>query len=241
MNKSISSVSRRTIIKAMGSAPLLAASGPVRALNKADVIVIGAGLSGLNTALLLESSGMNVTVLEGRNRIGGRVQSLRNIPGNPEVGGTAFGPGYARLVDAADKYGVGLIDITPIIPFFFDRQVNLQNQFISKEEWPASPLNPFPEQFKQLPPSGYFNMRLGAINPLKAADAWLQPDNAKYDISLNDWLLQTGESQATIELAYNTNPTHGMSAHDISALMVMSSGFFGSMQRQLAASAAAKG
>ena len=139
-------ISRRTIIKALGSAPLLAAvSGPVRALNKSDVIVIGAGLSGLNAALLLESGGLNVTVLEGRNRLGGRVESLRNIPGNPEVGGTAFSPGYARLVDAANKYGVELIDITPTIPYFFDRQVVLQDQFISKEQWPTHPLNPFPE------------------------------------------------------------------------------------------------
>jgi len=148
MNRTTNKITRRNVIKALGSAPLLAAASPVRALNKTDVIVIGAGLSGLNAALLLESGGMNVTVLEGRNRIGGRVQSLRNIPGNPEVGGTAFAPGYARLVDAATKYGVGLIDITPTIPFFFDRQVVLKDQFISNAEWPESPLNPFPEPFK---------------------------------------------------------------------------------------------
>lgn len=143
MNNSLNGISRRTVIQAIGSAPLLAAvSGPVRALNKSNVIVIGAGLSGLNAALLLEASGLSVTVLEGRDRIGGRVQSLRNIPGNPEVGGTAFAPGYARLVDAANKYDVGLIDITPTIPYFFDRQIVLQDQFISTEQWPAHPLNP---------------------------------------------------------------------------------------------------
>ncbi len=153
MNHSVNSinngVNRRTVLKALSSVPLLAAAGPVRALNQTDVIVIGAGLSGLNAALILESTGMSVTVLEGRNRIGGRVQSLRNIPGNPEVGGTAFGPGYARLVDAANKYGAELIDITPTIPYFFSRQINLQDQFISNEAWPTSPLNPFPEQFKK--------------------------------------------------------------------------------------------
>ena len=93
MKKTNANLSRRTLIKALGATPLLAASGPVRALNKSDVIVVGAGLSGLNAALILESAGLKVTVLEGRDRIGGRVQSLRNIPGNPEVGGTAFAPG----------------------------------------------------------------------------------------------------------------------------------------------------
>lgn len=235
------STSRRNILKTISGLPLLAAAGPLRALNKSDVIVIGAGLSGLNAALLLESSGMNVTVLEGRNRIGGRVQSLRNIPGNPEVGGTAFGPGYARLVDAANKYGAGLIDITPIIPYFFNRQINLQDQFISNDEWATSPLNPFPEQFKKLPPYGYYNIVMGSINPLETTGAWIDPANAKFDISLHDWLKQMGQTDAAIELAYNTNPTHGMSAHDISALMAMQSASFGGMQRKLVANNPVKG
>jgi monoamine oxidase len=242
MNTTDTGISRRTVIKALGSAPILAAaSGPVRALNKTDVIVIGAGLSGLNAALLLESGGMNVTVLEGRDRIGGRVKSLRNIPGNPEVGGSAFAPGYARLVDAATKYGVDLIDITPIIPYFFNRQIVLQDQFISKENWPTSPLNPFPEKFKEAPPYGYFNMLMGAINPLTTSDAWLKPENAKYDISLHEWLRQSGQSEEIIQLAYDTNPTHGMSAYDVSALMVMFAGVFGGMQRQLTANNPVKG
>jgi len=241
MQKATPAISRRTVIKAMGAAPLLAAAGPVRALNKSDVIVIGAGLSGLNAALLLESAGLSVTVLEGRNRIGGRVESLRNIPGNPEVGGTAFAPGYARLVDAANKYGVGLIDITPTIPFFFDRQVVLQNQFIKKEDWPTSALNPFAEKMRSAPPYGYFDMLMGAINPLKTNDAWVKPENAKLDISLHDWLLQMGQSEATIRLAYDTNPTHGMSAYDVSALMAMGAATFGNMQRELVANNPVKG
>jgi monoamine oxidase len=242
MPQSTAGINRRTVIKALGSAPFLAAaSGPVRALNKSDVIVIGAGLSGLNAALLLESAGLNVTVLEGRNRIGGRVQSLRNIPGNPEVGGTAFAPGYARLVDAANKYGVGLIDITPTIPFFFNREVYLNDQFIPQAEWPTSPLNPFPDAFKKAPPYGYFNMLMGSANPLETADDWLDPANAKYDISLHDWLRQIGQSEESIRLAYDTNPTHGMSAHDVSALMAMFAASFGGMQQKLTANNPVKG
>ena len=71
-------VSRRTILKALG-ATTIAASMPaaLRAQNRSDVIVIGAGLSGLGAALLLQDAGMNVQVIEGRNRIGGRVEHLR--------------------------------------------------------------------------------------------------------------------------------------------------------------------
>ncbi len=79
-----SGLNRRSIIKAIGAASFAAATPRLlRAQNKSDVIVIGAGLSGLAAALLLEETGANVQVIEGRNRIGGRVQSFRNIPGDP--------------------------------------------------------------------------------------------------------------------------------------------------------------
>jgi monoamine oxidase len=68
-------LNRRTVLKAMGTAPILAAAPQaVRAMNESDVIVIGAGLSGLNSALMLQGEGLDVRVLEGRNRIGGRMQ-----------------------------------------------------------------------------------------------------------------------------------------------------------------------
>lgn len=56
----------------------------------ADVIVIGAGMSGLNAALFLEDQGFDVMVLEGRNRVGGRVYSLEDVPGHPEAGANAI-------------------------------------------------------------------------------------------------------------------------------------------------------
>ena len=122
------SLSRRTVVKGMGALPLAAAlgnSGLVRAQNRTKVIVIGAGLSGLNAALLLEEQGVDVQVLEGRQRVGGRVLSHRDLPGNPESGGTSFGAGYARLMDACKKFKVGTIDVTPIVPFFNERELIL--------------------------------------------------------------------------------------------------------------------
>ena len=43
---------------------------PGPAKEKFDAIVVGAGLSGLNAAILLEEAGLDVLVLEGRNRLG---------------------------------------------------------------------------------------------------------------------------------------------------------------------------
>lgn len=229
-------LNRRTILQAIGAASL-AATTPrmLRAQNKTDVIVIGAGLSGLAAALLLEESGATVQVIEGRNRIGGRVESFRNIPGDPEAGGTAFGPGYARLVDAARTRGVELIDITPITPYFFDRQLVLDDELIAKEAWASHPKNPFPEPAKATMPWAYMPMLIGRSNPLKTGDAWLAPENAKLDIPLHQYLSDSGQSDKTIALAYDTNPQWGNSSYDVSALMPLSAYAFSTMQRQLAA------
>ena len=42
------------------------------------VIVVGAGISGLRAASVLQRHGVSVVVLEGRGRIGGRINTTRN-------------------------------------------------------------------------------------------------------------------------------------------------------------------
>jgi monoamine oxidase len=235
-------MNRRTLLKVIGAASVaMAAPRVLHARNKSDVLVIGAGLSGLNAALLLQESGLNVRVIEGRNRIGGRVLSYRNIPGNPEAGGTAFGPGYARLVDAARTHGVGLIDITPITPYFFQRELVLDNEFIPANAWPDSPKNPFKGPARETMPWAYLPMLLGTKNPLKTTDAWLAPEHANLDISLHDYLVQLGQSDEIIQLAYNTNPNWGTSSYDVSTLMVLFSYAFQGLQMQLTANSNIKG
>ena len=51
---------------------------PVPAAEEADVLVIGAGAAGLAAARALVAKGLTVHVLEARDRVGGRVQTLRD-------------------------------------------------------------------------------------------------------------------------------------------------------------------
>lgn len=70
-----------------GSSALLTASCG-DAASKADgrVIVIGAGLAGIGAARRLERAGVRTTILEARNRIGGRVWSRRALGAQLDLG-----------------------------------------------------------------------------------------------------------------------------------------------------------
>ena len=48
-------------------------------IEHSDVLIIGAGLSGMNAARTLKSEGYNVRILEASNRYGGRVMTLDDI------------------------------------------------------------------------------------------------------------------------------------------------------------------
>ena len=85
------------------------------AVNRHDVIVIGAGLAGLTAALGLEAAGVDVQVVEAQNRVGGRVHSMRQLGNNKEAGGTYIGAGYARLIGMSERLGVELVDVTPML------------------------------------------------------------------------------------------------------------------------------
>jgi monoamine oxidase len=77
--------------------------GPLRA----DVVVVGAGLSGLTAARHVEAAGRSAIVLEARSRVGGR--TLNHPLGNGkvlELGGEWIGPTQDRLAALARELGV---------------------------------------------------------------------------------------------------------------------------------------
>lgn len=78
---------RRHFIKGMAAASAGLILPISYAKQNADVIVIGAGLAGLSAAYNLKMAGLNVQLLEGDDRIGGRVKTLSHIATNPEAGG----------------------------------------------------------------------------------------------------------------------------------------------------------
>lgn len=63
-----------------------------------DVIILGAGVSGLTAAIELAQAGLSVTILEARNRIGGRIFTEFDSGGSPIELGAEFVHGLAPEV-----------------------------------------------------------------------------------------------------------------------------------------------
>ncbi|XP_049623225.1 amine oxidase [flavin-containing] B [Suncus etruscus] len=72
-----------------------------------DVIVVGGGISGMSAAKLLHDSGLNVVVLEARDRVGGRTYTIRNQKVKyVDLGGSYVGPTQNRILRLAKELGL---------------------------------------------------------------------------------------------------------------------------------------
>jgi monoamine oxidase len=71
-----------------------------------DVAVVGAGLAGLTAARELQRAGLDVVVLEARDRVGGRVESVELAGRRVDVGGTWIGPGQELVAALAEESGL---------------------------------------------------------------------------------------------------------------------------------------
>ncbi len=122
-----------------------------------DLIVIGAGLSGLALARDAARRGAEVVVLEARTRIGGRVLSHRTEAGAYDLGPAwvwpAIQPRIARAVQAA---GLALTEQTEAGGFVFQDQAGRTQRL--------------PHGFAQEPPSQRITGGIAALVEAVAAD-----------------------------------------------------------------------
>lgn len=83
---------------------------PSPSTRKADVVVVGAGMSGLVAARAIRAAGKSVLVLEARNRVGGRCLSRPLGMGASDVanlGATFVGPTQKRILALMAQLGIG--------------------------------------------------------------------------------------------------------------------------------------
>ncbi|MCE9581960.1 MAG: FAD-dependent oxidoreductase [Planctomycetes bacterium] len=148
------------------------AADPEKTRHKAGprVCVIGAGFAGLACGYEMASADWDVTVVEAKNRVGGRVLSRRDlVPGkNVEAGGERIGSNHPLWIAYAKKFSLTLFEATPepgTAPVMFDgKRLNATEQ---ESLW---------HEFREALP---------AINaqaePVDADSPWLSPGAAELD------------------------------------------------------------
>jgi monoamine oxidase len=192
----------------------LALAGP-----RPRVLVLGAGLAGLRAALLLQDQGCDVTVLEGRSRLGGRLHTLADLPGQPEAGGSVLGRSYQRMLGMAQRIDASLE--TPAmghgpktgpckachaqgkVP---DRRggpgslIAWRGRLILQGDW-IDALPDLSERERQATPDRLMATYLQTSNPLADAEAWTRSEFAGLDsTSLLAYLKQLGATPTALQL-----------------------------------------
>jgi monoamine oxidase len=198
---------RRQFVVGAGAAGLLG-SATLRAAERSEALVLGAGLAGLHSALLLEELGFRVTVLEADTQPGGRVRT-RNIGGNlHELGASDVGVMYARVLDRIN--GLGLQAVPSSIrarPFSY----HVGGRLMAEADWPSAPQNRTVGEERTIAPARLESHFIGLLNPLAELEDWLRPEHRALDVPIGEYLSGRGMSPAAIDLIGHTYNGNGVS------------------------------
>lgn len=191
-------LSRRRTLKLLAAAVAAPVAAGCARGGQTDVLIAGAGIAGLYAAWLLEEQGVRVRVLEASGRVGGRLLTLRQLPGLPEAGGQTLDAMYARTFAACEQLG---LKTYPRKPFAVPgRVVATGRALIPADRWPGSPFNELNDDERGLLPDELANHYLDAHNPLVNLDDWRRAEFAATDSrSLRDELQGHGASPAALE------------------------------------------
>lgn len=177
---------RRTFIHQAGLASMTIGMGStacnLTSKTDTDILILGAGISGLNLAYQLQQAGRDFMILEGSNRIGGRLFTHPEL--KRDVGGRGVGDKYVELLKLIEPLEVELVDITD--SFGSPSATYFEGKLYA--DWDGEMTNPSRLEFS----------RLRGAEGLKSLDGWFQrPD---LDQPYSEFLKKIGHSKEEIDL-----------------------------------------
>lgn len=149
-----------------------------------DVVVLGAGFAGLAAADALSAAGHHVTVIEARDRVGGRVCTETLSDGTAiDIGGQWLGPSHDRMYALARRFGA------TVYPMHAAGKNLLRLQGRTRGYSGHVPLRLAPWTLANL---GWVLARLHLLAQQVPLDApWTAPRAAQWDQrTLGDWVRQ---------------------------------------------------
>ena len=152
------------------------------AIEKIDIAIIGAGLSGLSLAYFLKDTDIMIKVIEARGRIGGRIQTLYGDGTAPlEMGATWLGKKHTSLVELLTELGLKT----------FRQEMGATAVY--------EPISTSPHQIVSLPPNNDPSFRIvgGTSRLISALAEHLEPDT----IVLNQQVSSIRSEQNTLAVA----------------------------------------
>lgn len=201
---------------------------PPTATAEVDVVVVGAGVTGLTAARRLHAAGKRVAVLEARERVGGRLLT-KDVDGvRLEVGGQWVSPDQTALLSLLDELGLATYPrhrrgASVYIGLDGERRTFTGDAFPVSEKTAA--------EVDRL--TAELNRLSAMMDPL---EPWAHPDAAELDsMSFAQWLTaRTDDDEARDNVALYvgsamlTKPTHSFSALT-AVLMAASAGGFSNL------------
>lgn len=164
---------------------------------QSDIVIIGAGLTGLATAYYLKDSDLNITLIEARPRIGGRILTVGSPP--QEMGATWLGKKHTALYQLLEELHLTTFE-------------QLLGQYAIYE-----PISTSPHQMVQLPPNDEPSFRIaGGTSALLHALAKAIPSDQVYlkhtvksiDFQQDQVVVQTAQKAFEAKVVISTLPPY---------------------------------